>query len=70
VDVCEKLEIIPMRIFVKRTERVKYSCPCCKGHPDDADVPSVIRTASAPSAILPGSIARDESFSIRVYRQV
>jgi transposase len=46
-----------MRIFVKRTEKAKYACPCCKGHPDDPDAPSVIQTAEALPAILPGSIA-------------
>jgi transposase len=46
-----------MRIFVKRTEKAKYACPCCKGHREDPDAPSVIRTASAPPAIIPGSIA-------------
>jgi transposase len=57
VDAHEKLEIIPMRIFVKRMELVKYACPCCKGHSDDVDAPSVIRAASTPPAILPGGIA-------------
>jgi FtsZ-binding cell division protein ZapB len=42
VDVREKIEIVPMRIFVKRIEKAKYACPCCKGHPSDPDAPSVL----------------------------
>jgi transposase len=57
VDVREKLGIVPMRIFVKRIEKAKYACPCCKGQREDPDAPSVIRTAEAAPAILPGSIA-------------
>lgn len=47
-EVSEKLEIIPAKVFVKKTIRYKYACPCC----DEG-----MKTAPAPKSLLPKTMA-------------
>jgi transposase len=47
-EVSEKLEIIPAKVFVKKTIRFKYACPCC----DEG-----MKTARAPLSLIPKSMA-------------
>ena len=47
-EVSEKLEIIPAKVFVKKTIRYKYACPCC----DEG-----MKTAPAPKTLLPKTMA-------------
>lgn len=47
-EVSEKLEIVPAKVFVRRTIRHKYACPCC----DEG-----MKTASAPVSLLPKTMA-------------
>jgi transposase len=51
----EKLHIIPQRIFVERTIRLKYSCRSCEGT-EDEDKPAV-RIAPVEPSIIPRGIA-------------
>ena len=47
-EVSEKLEIVPAKVFVKKTIRYMYACPCC----DEG-----MKTAPAPKALLPKTMA-------------
>jgi len=47
-EVSEKLEIVPAKVFVQKTIRYKYACPCC----DEG-----LKTAPAPKALLPKTMA-------------
>lgn len=47
-EVSEKLEIIPAKVFVQKTIRYVYACPCC----DEG-----MKTAPAPKALLPKTMA-------------
>jgi transposase len=47
-EVSEKLEIIPAKVFVKKTIRYMYACPCC----DEG-----MKTAPAPKSLLPKTMA-------------
>ncbi len=47
-EVSEKLEIIPAEVFVEKTIRYKYACPCC----DEG-----MKTASVPVSLLPKTMA-------------
>lgn len=54
-EVCEKLEIIPAQVRVRRHVRPKYACRACEGSGDE-DKPAV-RVAPAVRQLLPKSIA-------------
>jgi len=54
-DTCEKLEIIPAQVRVKRHIRPKYACKACEGSGDE-EKPAV-RIAPAVPQLLPKSIA-------------
>ena len=54
-ETSEKLEIIPERIVVKKTIRLKYGCRCCEGT-EDEEKPAV-RIAPVEPSIIPRSIA-------------
>jgi transposase len=47
-EVSEKLEIIPAKVFVRKTIRHKYACPCC----DEG-----MKTAPAAASLLPKTMA-------------
>lgn len=47
-EVSEKLEIVPAKVFVKKTIRYKYACPCC----DEG-----MKTAPASASLLPKTMA-------------
>jgi transposase len=47
-EVSEKLEIVPAKVFVQKTIRYVYACPCC----DEG-----MKTAPAPKALLPKTMA-------------
>jgi len=47
-EVSEKLEIVPAKVFVRKTIRPKYACPCC----DEG-----MKTAPAPGSLLPKTMA-------------
>lgn len=47
-EICEKLEIIPAKVIVKKTIRIKYACPCC----DEG-----MKTAPVPMSLIPKSMA-------------
>lgn len=52
-EVSEKLEIIPAKVFVERTIRYKYACPCCDEGMKTAPVPVTLlpKTMASPSLI-------------------
>jgi transposase len=54
-EVCEKLEIIPAQVRVRRHVRPKYACRVCEGSGDE-EKPAV-RIAPAVKQLLPKSIA-------------
>jgi transposase len=54
-EVCEKLEIIPAQVRVRRHVRPKYACRACEGSGDE-EKPAV-RIAPAVKQLLPKSIA-------------
>jgi transposase len=54
-ETSETLYIIPQKIYVERTVRIKYACPECEGT-EDEEKPAV-RIAPAAPAIIPRSIA-------------
>ena len=53
-EVSEKLQIIPMQIYVEKIVRPKYACRSCEGT-EDEDKPAV-RIAPVPPSIIPKSI--------------
>ncbi len=54
-EICEKLEVIPARIRVRRHVRPKYACHACEGSGDESR--SAVRVAPPPEQLLPKSIA-------------
>ena len=54
-EVCEKLEVIPARIRVRRHVRPKYACHACEGSGDESR--AAVRIAPPPVQLLPKSIA-------------
>ena len=54
-EVCEKLDIIPAKVVVKKYIRFKYACRACEGAGDEGG--SGVRTAPLPPQVLPRSIA-------------
>jgi transposase len=52
---CEKLEVIPARIRVRRHVRPKYTCHACEGSGDEDR--AAVRIAPPPVQLLPKSIA-------------
>jgi len=54
-ETCEKLEVIPARIRVRRHVRPKYACHACEGSGDESR--AAVRIAAAPAQLLPKSIA-------------
>ncbi len=54
-EICEKLEVIPARIRVRRHVRPKYACHACEGSGDESR--AAVRIAPAPVQLLPKSIA-------------
>jgi transposase len=54
-ETCEKLEVIPARIRVRRHVRPKYACHACEGSGDENR--AAVRIAPPPVQLLPKSIA-------------
>jgi transposase len=54
-EVCEKLEIIPAQVRVRRHVRPKYACRTCEGSGDEEK--AAVRIAPAVKQLLPKSIA-------------
>jgi transposase len=54
-EISEKLQIIPMQIYVEKIVRPKYACRSCEGT-EDEDEPAV-KIAPVPPSIIPRSIA-------------
>jgi transposase len=54
-EVCEKLEIIPAQVRVRRHVRPKYACKACEGSGDEEN--PEVRIAPAVKQLLPKSIA-------------
>jgi len=54
-EVSERLQVIPMQIYVERIIRPKYACKNCEGSGDEDK--SAVRVAAAPTTLIPGSIA-------------
>ena len=52
----EKLHIIPQEIYVEKTIRPKYACPCCEGIEEEGIKPPV-RIAPVEPSIIPRGIA-------------
>jgi transposase len=55
-DVCEKLDIIPQKVVVKRHVRFKYACPKCEGVNEKDDESKPVKTALMPRQLLERSI--------------
>jgi transposase len=54
-EVCEKLEIIPAQVRVRRHVRPKYACKACEGSGDEEN--PAVRIAPVVKQLLPKSIA-------------
>lgn len=54
-EVCEKLDIIPAKVMVKKYIRPKYACRTCEGSGDEGKIG--VLTAPLPPQVLPRSIA-------------
>ena len=54
-EICEKLEVIPARIRVRRHVRPKYACHACEGSGDESR--AAVRLAPPVVQLLPKSIA-------------
>jgi transposase len=54
-EVCEKFEIIPAQVRVRRHVRPKYACKACEGSGDEEN--PAVRIAPAVKQLLPKSIA-------------
>jgi len=54
-EVSERLQVIPMQIYVERIIRPKYACKNCEGSGDEDKC--AVRIADAPITLIPGSIA-------------
>jgi len=54
-ETSEKLQIIPMQIYVEKTVRPKYACRQCEGTEDEEE--ATVRIATVPPSIIPKSIA-------------
>jgi transposase len=54
-EACEKLEIIPAQVRVRRHVRPKYACKVCEGSGDEGN--PAVRIAPAVKQLLPKSIA-------------
>jgi len=70
VEVSEQLDIVPARITVLRTERVKYACPCCDqsikvAKPNPALVPKSLFTPN----LLAWCITAKYQDALPLYRQ-
>jgi len=60
-EVCEKLHVIPPRMWVERTVRIKYACGNCEGSGDEDN--KAVRTAPVPVSIIPKGIATPDLLS-------
>lgn len=49
-EVSEKLEIIPAKVFVKKTIRYKYACPCCDVGMKTPPRPALLLILSLPNS--------------------
>jgi transposase len=56
-ETCEQLDIIPASIRVLHHRRLKYACPCCRGHVVTAQMPAQAIPKSQASPGLLASIA-------------
>jgi transposase len=56
-EVCEKLKIIPAKIYVEKHIRPKYACKECEGFADDGE--AVVKIAPVPPQIIPKSIVTE-----------
>jgi transposase len=56
----ERLEMIPMQIFITRMNRVRYHCKCCQSAPQTAALPARIapNTSLNDSVLIEASIAK------------
>jgi transposase len=54
-ETCEKLEVVPPQIRVRRHVRPKYACKACEGSGDEGK--PAVRIAPAVAQLLPKSIA-------------
>lgn len=59
-ETSERLEIIPMEIYIVKTERVRYHCKCCQVAPVTTVLPSRIapNTSLNDSVLIEASIAK------------
>jgi transposase len=60
-ETCEKLHVIPQRIFVEKIIRPKYACRCCEGTEDEGSPP--VHIAPPEPSIIPKSIAAPDLLS-------
>jgi transposase len=56
-EVCEKLKIIPAKIYVEKHVRPKYACNNCEGVENGGE--AVVKIAPAPPQIIPKSIVTE-----------
>lgn len=54
-EISEKLDIIPMKVYVNRTIRPKYVCKCCNGNHEN--VTTEVKVAKLPNQFIPKSLA-------------
>ena len=59
-ETSERLEIIPMEIFIVKTERMRYHCKCCQTAPVTATLPARIapNTSLNDSVLIEASLAK------------
>ena len=54
----ERLVVVPMQLYVRRYERLKYACHTCEGSGDEKH--PAVQTADAPLQLIPKGIASAE----------
>ena len=59
-ETSERLELIPMEIFIVKTERVRYHCKCCQSAPITAALPAriAVNTSLNDSVLIEASLAK------------
>ena len=69
-EISERLEIIPPEIYVLRTKRLKYACPCCEEHVAVCPAePSLLPKSNAGPGLLAHILIGKYCDSLPLYRQ-
>lgn len=69
-DRCEQLDIVPARVRVLRHRRLKYGCPCCRGHVVVAALPAqpIPKSQASPGLLATVAVGKFVD-ALPLYRQ-